>query len=118
MEGTSGVRRVMTDSFAFWEDLVSLDSGISTGTITRFAGVALHRQRASYSSCSILGKRRLSTTTSLHYSQGYLAKSAVKMGDSEAVPTATATASKPIRYVDVGRHSLPRESLAVRCHSS
>ncbi|PYH73903.1 3'-5'-exodeoxyribonuclease [Aspergillus vadensis CBS 113365] len=82
--------------------LVSLDSGISTGTITRFAGVALHRQRASYSSCSILGKRSFSTTTSLHYSQGYLAKSAVKMGDSEAVPAAATTTSKPIRYVDIG----------------
>ncbi|CAK47903.1 3'-5'-exodeoxyribonuclease [Aspergillus niger CBS 101883] len=79
-------------------DLVTL--GSSTGTSR-----VLHRQRASYSSyCSVLSKRGFSTT--LRYSQGYLAEGSIKMGDSEPVTTATATAtattSKPIRYVDIG----------------
>ena len=86
--------------------------GSSTGTSR-----VLHRQRASYSSyCSVLGKRGFSTT--LRYSQGYLAEGSIKMGDSEPVTTATATAttSKPIRYVDVGGQSLlPCETLSVCC---
>lgn len=88
--------------------------GSSTGTSR-----VLHRQRASYSSyCSVLSKRGFSTT--LRYSQGYLAEGSIKMGDSEPVTTATATAtattSKPIRYVDVGGQSLlPCGTLAVCC---